>query len=180
MPSRLHRHLPAGVADGLHAFGLQRKRQQAHGDLLAGGCDHVQFTHRRRVDGGSATPPWPAPASGWSRRSSRRERPPSDGLRAPMATRLARCACARSSPSTCRHTCERSAPCEEGEAELDGRAAPVRETLHFSCCAAARGHPSGWIRNPAQHASRTTRHCRDRPCIQPQAGDEQQPATVPY
>ena len=39
------RHLPAGVADRLHAFGLQRQRQQAHRHLLAGGGDHVELAH---------------------------------------------------------------------------------------------------------------------------------------
>jgi hypothetical protein len=43
------RHLPAGVADGRHAFGLQRQRQQAHRHLLAGGGDGVEFAHRGGV-----------------------------------------------------------------------------------------------------------------------------------
>ena len=45
------RHLPAGIADGLHAFGLQRQRQQPHRDLLAGAGDHVELAgDGRRLD----------------------------------------------------------------------------------------------------------------------------------
>jgi hypothetical protein len=43
----LHRNLPARVAHGLEALGLQRERQETDGDLLAGGRDHVQLAHRR-------------------------------------------------------------------------------------------------------------------------------------
>ncbi len=44
------RHLPAGVADGLHALGLQRDRQQADRDLLAGRRDHVELALQRARD----------------------------------------------------------------------------------------------------------------------------------
>jgi hypothetical protein len=36
-------HLPAGVADGGHAFGLQRNGQQRRRGLLAGGGQHVEL-----------------------------------------------------------------------------------------------------------------------------------------
>jgi hypothetical protein len=46
-------HLPAGVADGVHAFRLQRERQQTDRDLLAGAGDHVEFAgDGRRLDSG--------------------------------------------------------------------------------------------------------------------------------
>jgi hypothetical protein len=40
------RHLPAGVADRRHALGLQRDREQADRDLLAGRRDHVELAHQ--------------------------------------------------------------------------------------------------------------------------------------
>ena len=103
------RHLPAGVAHRLQAFGLQR-------DAPAGpprparrwrrSC-RARASARGRALGGAV--PWPGRAGGWSRRSSPRARRPSGGRRAPIWRRAwRRCGCARSSPSRCRRTCERS------------------------------------------------------------------------
>ena len=109
------RHLPAGIAHRRHALGLEREREQADRDLLAGRGDHVElaqdFVGRRLGRRAGAR----ARAGGWSRRSSPRERrragaPPSPTWR-PGARRSGS---APANPSTCRRTCERSMPWEGG------------------------------------------------------------------
>jgi hypothetical protein len=45
----LDRNLPAGVADRLHPFGLQRDGQQRRRCLLAGRGQHVEFAQRTAV-----------------------------------------------------------------------------------------------------------------------------------
>ena len=72
------RHLPAGVADRRHALGLQREREQADRDLLAGrrrSCRARAAPRRVVVSGDELLRE--RRAGGWSRRSSPRERRPS-------------------------------------------------------------------------------------------------------